>query len=114
MSLDNINTVDAIGVDTLTNRVVLTIADYWDWDEEEEEHEHLLALQAKLNAYFEFIETDQILVEYPSAKGRQAQINIIFRCQPPSCAVNLVSEAGEVASRLNVLVSSEVYPGSAF
>jgi len=57
MSLEKTDTVDAVGVENDSLQAVLTIADSWDWTEEQK---HLSALQAKLNAYFGFIECGQI------------------------------------------------------
>lgn len=70
MSLDKVAQIDAAGIDRNSGSVVLTIADYWDWA-------HLLALQAKLNAYFRFIESGQILKSYPEAHGRTVTIEAI-------------------------------------
>jgi hypothetical protein len=67
MSLDQPNKVDAIGLEKGTDQTVLTIADSWDWTDEPK---HLIALQAKLNSYLEFIESGQVWDEYPTAKGK--------------------------------------------
>ena len=76
MSLDQPNKVDAIGLDNETDQTVLTIADSWDWNNEPK---HLIALQAKLNAYLEFIESGQVWDEYPTAKGKNLRIDVVFR-----------------------------------
>src|ERR1700681_2135590 len=67
MSLDNLEVVDAVGTEKDGGTIVLTIFDAWDWDDR---REHLLALQAKLNSYFAFVESGQIYEAYPSAAGR--------------------------------------------
>lgn len=92
MSLEQANTVDAIGVEIETDHAVLTIADSWDW---REEHEHLLALQEKLHAYFAFIESGEIFDSYPAAQGRQLKINIVFRQTPPVAAIEFLSKGFE-------------------
>lgn len=56
MAIDDPAIVDAIGI-VRTGMVVLTILDSWDW---EEAKSHLLALQSKLNAYFDFIEEGKL------------------------------------------------------
>lgn len=46
MGLENLNAVDAVGIETESDYVVLSIIDSWDWSNE---RSHLLALQGKLN-----------------------------------------------------------------
>ena len=108
MPLEHVNTVDFIGLENDTHHAVLTIADSWDWTDE---HSHLLALQAKLNAYFEFIESGQVWDSYPAAKGRQLRIDIIFRFAPPAKAIEFLAQASDVASELDVLVSHQTWSG---
>lgn len=57
MALDQLDTIDAAGTDRATGEIVLTIVDAWNWFDEPA---HLAALQAKLNAYFGFVEAGQI------------------------------------------------------
>ncbi|WZP00674.1 DUF6572 domain-containing protein [Isosphaeraceae bacterium EP7] len=112
MSLQNQNIVDAIGVEISTESVVLTIADSWDWIDV---HAHLSALQAKLNFYFEFIESGQIWDVYPSAKGRQLVIDVVARFPMPTSGRKLLEIASEVASQLEVIIRFSIYemnPGS--
>ena len=79
MTLETVETVDAIGIEDATQHAVLTIADSWDW---EDERIHLSALQDKLNAYFEFIESGQIWEFYPTAHGKRIRIDVVFRFAP--------------------------------
>ena len=76
MALDNTGVIDAIGIENDTGMVILTIADGWDW---EDAHGHLLALQAKLNAYFSFVEEGELLEAYPQASGRQVAIDVVTK-----------------------------------
>jgi hypothetical protein len=110
MSLDQSSTVDAIGIENDTGAVVLTIADYWDWTEE---RQHLVALQEKLNTYFEFIETRQVWDVYPAARGRQLVIDVVSRFQPPTCATEFMKKAAAVAAQLNVILRQKTFPGTA-
>lgn len=108
MSLDNIQAVDSIGIDKSTGAAVLTIIDYWDWTEE---HVHLVALQAKLNSYFEFIESGQILEAYPEAVGRKLCIEVICRYPISAAGQMLLEKASVVATQLDAVVTSRVHPG---
>ena len=109
MPLEQTDKIDALGLESETGCAVLTIADSWHWDDE---REHLSALQEKLNAYFEFIESGQVWESYPAATGRQLRINVVFRFRPPAVATEFLAKAAAVASELNVLVSHETFSGT--
>lgn len=74
MSVLQVNQIDFIGLDEISNAVVLTISDHLPWDENES---HLLLLQEKLNCYIAFCESGEILESYPQSKGRDLIIEII-------------------------------------
>ena len=58
MAIDQPETIDAAGSNRETGEHVLTIVDSWDWSDEPS---HLAAFQAKLNPYFGFVESGQIV-----------------------------------------------------
>jgi CRP-like cAMP-binding protein len=74
MSIDQTGTVDIIHIDDESNDVVLTITDHLDWNTAE--GEHLLLLQEKLNTYLRFVESGEILEQYPKARGRRIVISV--------------------------------------
>ncbi len=106
MSLDNTEVVDAVGTEKDSGTVVLTIFDAWDWDDQ---RRHLLALQAKLNAYFGFVESGQIYEDYPTAAGKRLRIDVISRYPMPDAAVTFRDEAADVASRLDITITYRTY-----
>jgi uncharacterized protein DUF6572 len=73
MPVDNPQVVDAVGTDIRSDEVVLSLIDSSEWGS----RGHLLALQAKLNSYFAFIETGQLLEDYPSARGKAVRIDVV-------------------------------------
>ena len=101
MAIENANTVDAVGIERGSEFAVLTIADGLDW---QDERKHLLALQAKLNAYFNFIESGQIWESYPEASGRQLVIDVISRFPLPELGIDLLKRASEACSNLGVRI----------
>jgi hypothetical protein len=109
MSLANSTIVDAVGIENETGSVVLTIADSWDWFEE---HDHLLALQSKLDAYFEFVESGQVWDVYPAARGRQLVIDVVSKFSPPKAALEFMEKVTLVASRLNVRIRQRRFQGT--
>ena len=106
MSLDNVQAIDAIGVDNATGAVVLSIIDYWDWSDE---RPHLVALQEKLNAYFEFVESGQVLQSYPDATGRKLCIDLIMRHPLADAGVSLLEKATTIAKQLDIAITSRMH-----
>lgn len=106
MSLDNIETVDAVGTENGTNTVVLSIMDSWDW---EDKQKHLAALQNKLDAYFGFVESGQIYEAYPEATGKSLRIDIISRYPMPEAGQGVLAKASDIASKLNMTITQRVH-----
>lgn len=106
MSLDNTQVVDALGTDRESGFAVLTIIDHWDWSEEKE---HLIALQTKLNFYFEFVESGQIFTSYPEAVDRKLCIDIVSRFPISGAGQTLLRRAAEAASQLNIAITNRVH-----
>jgi hypothetical protein len=106
MSLDNLEVVDTVGTERDGGEVVLTIFDAWNWSDE---REHLLALQAKLNAYFGFVESGQIYEDYPTAAGKALRIDIVTRYPVPDTASSFLEKAADVASQLNITITHRTH-----
>ena len=77
MAIDQTYVVDAVGVDSISGDLVLTITDHLDWSGGG--NEHLLLLQEKINAYLRFVESGEILKTYPDAKSRLVLIDIVHK-----------------------------------
>jgi len=90
MSLEQTNTVDAIGIEKGTENVILTITDSLDWSSE---HDHLLLLQEKLNAYLCFVESGEIKETYPQAHGRSVVIQVITQYPIPETVLPFFQRA---------------------
>ena len=104
MSLDKIKMVDAIGLDRADGTVVLSIVDSKKWIDEAE---YLRALQDKINAYFEFIESGQVIADYPYANGRALRINIVSKTPMSSSALEFLGRASMVGAQINVTISHQ-------
>ncbi|MGR9451111.1 DUF6572 domain-containing protein [Rhizobium leguminosarum] len=77
MSVDQTKVVDAIGVDSATGGVVLTITDHLEWTGSDDAHG--LLLQEKLNTYLSFVESGEMLETCPDAKGRAGLIDVVCK-----------------------------------
>ena len=90
MSVDNAKVVDAVGIENASGDVVLTVADHLDWVAAPA---HLEVLQSKLNAYLAFVESGELLEQYPGAAGRQVRIEVVLKYPPSASAEVFFSEA---------------------
>jgi hypothetical protein len=99
MGLENDRVIDFVGFEDATGVVVLTIADSWDWADA---HGHLLALQAKLNAYFNFVEAGELLESYPMAAGRPLAIDVVTKFAMDPRGSGLLEKAAEACQDLGI------------
>ena len=106
MSLESAEMIDAIGIDTASNAVILTVIDSWDWNDM---GKHLLALKAKLNAYLAFIEDGQLWKSYPNAFGRKIEINIVARFPLPSEGLILLDRIKREAAQSGITIGSQIH-----
>ena len=101
MAIDEPDKIDAVGIEQGSDFAALTILDAWDW---QDERKHLLVLQAKLNAYFRFVESGQIWRAYPEAVGRQLVIDVIGRFPLPQIGIDFLHRASEACSVLDIKI----------
>jgi hypothetical protein len=99
MAVDNPEVVDAVGTEIATGDIVLTICDHLEWDDLES-HLHLLA--EKINRYLGFIESGELLENYPSAAGKSTRIDVYFQFAQPEAANRFIEHAREVAQTYGV------------
>jgi hypothetical protein len=109
MALDNPDKIDAIGIENDSGLAVLTVTDAWDWQDEQK---HLVALQAKLNAYVNFVESGQIWESYPDAVGRHVVIDVVGKFPIPQAGIDLLRSVSEVCADFEVKIRNRHYEGS--
>jgi transcription antitermination factor NusA-like protein len=83
MAVDNPDVVDIVSVDA-SGCVVLTISDHLEWIDSVR---HQSMLQAKINRYLAFVESDEILVKYPDARDREIIVRVVVQHEPDSEAI---------------------------
>ncbi|WP_175811887.1 DUF6572 domain-containing protein [Burkholderia contaminans] len=101
MSLQKSDVIDAIGTETESGSIVMSIIDSWGWDSPDD---HLNALQNKLNCYFDFVESGQIFESYPEAKGRNLRIDIVEKFAPPESVEYFFERTVSVAAKLGITI----------
>ena len=105
MSVDQTDVVDAIGVDEVSGKVVLTISDHLEWSE----NEHLLQLQEKVNTYLSFIESGELLSSYPDASGREVLINVVCKYPPDDRGVGFLRQVASVVDGAGIEFGYHVF-----
>jgi hypothetical protein len=93
MPVDNPDVVDAIGIERDSGIVALTISDHLEWDDD---NQHLLALQEKINRYFAFIESGEVLESYPQAVGKPLRIDVVCKYTPSESGERFLAAARQV------------------
>ncbi len=83
MSIEQIDKIDFIST-TPEGKVQLTISDHLEWDAE---NNHLLVLQNKINAYLDFVQSGQILEDYPTAENKEIIISVSMKYTPEEDAL---------------------------
>ena len=99
MSVEDVETVDAIGVDRQSGDVILTIADHLAWDDD---HYHLTTLQEKLNTYIAFVESGELVRVYPDAKDRNVMIDVVAQHKYPPIAGQFFERVREIVESVPV------------
>jgi hypothetical protein len=111
MSAEQTDVVDIISIDRETGQVVLTISDHLDWSDSVG---HQAIPQKKLNTYLAFVESGEILEQYPKAKDRPVAFNVVFRFSPDESGWAFVAKARAVIESAGFALRDEVHTGSRF
>jgi hypothetical protein len=109
MSVENLDEVDVVSVDTKSGHVVLTISDHLDWSDT---FNHQAVLQKKINAYLAFVESGEILERYPDAKGRPVALNVVFRFRPDTEGLKFLGRARTVIESAGFSLRHEIFADS--
>jgi len=91
------NLIDVTSIDKQTGDVILTISDHLDWADT---IEHQQILQRKINAYLAFIESGDLLQQFPDAKGPGVTVSIVFKFKPDARGAE-VSRSSNQSSRVS-------------
>lgn len=88
MSIEELETIDAVCIDPLRAICLLTVVDHLPWSPA-----HLEALQCKINRYLRWIESGEIYLHYPKAAGCEFHIVITAIFEPDSVAKGFIDQA---------------------
>ena len=111
MSVEQTDVVDILGIDRETGHVVLTISDHLDWSDSVG---HQIILQKKLNRYLAFVESGEILEQYPNAKNRPVAFRVVFQVPPDDSGQAFIARARAVIESAGFTLRDEVFTGGRF
>jgi hypothetical protein len=92
MTIEQVDIIDWLGIDTQTNKLHVTTIDHIDWDGENDD-EHLRLLQAKLNSCLTFVENAEHLEVMPEAEGLPIRLVVIGQFPLNARAIDFYHEA---------------------
>lgn len=99
MSIEQHDSVDYIGVERSSGKLVLTVSDHLDWVDSAT---HQFAIQEKLNTYFRFVESGEIYGTYPDAKNRSVVFEIVMRIAPPNDEAAFLDRVRDAVERAGI------------
>lgn len=91
MSVEQLDSIDAIGTNVATGQVAMTIMDDLRWNDE-----HLDTLEKKLATYVRFVEAGGLKDTYPTAEGKERFIRLWIKFRPDAKGVSFL-EAARIA-----------------
>ena len=109
VSVEDVGTVDFVGVDKRTGDVVLTVSDHLDWSDTVVHHQ---LLQRKLNTYLAFVESGEILENYPNSKDRRVVFEVVFKFRPDTEGEKFLARAKKVVEDAGFSLRWELFAAS--
>lgn len=113
MRLTDASTVDYLGLEKDTGYVVVTLVDDCDW---EDDIRHLSLLQAKVNRYFDFIESGEVYEQLRETTGQEVvtttpvKISLLAKYEPSGEGLRFLDHVARVAGDVGVRFSFKVLP----
>jgi hypothetical protein len=107
MTIEDPKVIDIVATKPDEDVVRLVITDHLDWENPEE---HLTTLQDKLNAYLDFVETGDLVTQFPDVSEKRVLIEVFFLHEPLDTAVHFLRKAESILQEFNVALTWRVRP----
>ncbi len=105
MSIEDPKVIDIYHSEKEGGSVTLTVTDHLEWGD----GEHLMKLQDKLNSYLAFIESGEILEQYPGAAGKIIKLNVVCKFRPDPEGEKFLNLCREVITKAGFAFSYETH-----
>jgi hypothetical protein len=111
VSIEQLDVIEIVSTDRISGHVVLTISDHLDWSDSTA---HQLLLQTKLNRYLSFVESGEIVEEYPNAKDKPVVFKVVFQFPPDEAGRAFLARARALVESAGFSLRDEVFTGPRF
>lgn len=105
LSIEKTNVLDGVAYDEKKFEIIF-IADWHD------EYNHLIALQEKINNYFDYIEGKQYLDTYPNSKVEEVEIQIKFLFKETENCKKFLEIVKKAVNELSIKTTVNVESGT--
>ena len=110
MSIEQTNTVDFVTIDNTSGDALLTISDHLPWNENE--GVHLELLQSKLNSYLRFVESGELVREFPEIRDRSIVINLVGMFPLSEQAKIFIGRARDAVQNAGIQLRCKIQPSN--
>lgn len=109
LSIEKTNVLDGVAYDEKNLKLFLLLTDGADWHDE---YNHLIALQEKINNYFDYIEGKQYLDTYPNSKVEEVEIQIKFLFKETENCKKFLEIVKKAVNELSIKTTVNVESGT--
>ncbi len=109
MSIEQESVIDIIAPGVKSNEVTLIITDHLAWVDGAD-YDHVVKLQNKINSYVSFIESGELVNEYPEHRGKLAIIHVEGKYPLNRKAGEFYERAARVLANAGILLKFEHDP----
>jgi hypothetical protein len=108
MSVMESNTVDFVVPENKDGTALLIIIDQLPWQIDEDDH--LVMLQDKINTCLAFVESGQLISDFPKAKSRKVVLQIWGLYAPSAKGEKFIAAVRPIAAQLDIDVQFKLKP----
>lgn len=108
MTITEADVIDVISFENATGDLVLTVSDHLDWRRPQK---HIEALEQKLNAYLEYLESADAEPLLERAKGHAVVIRVVGKFPLDAAATEYLREVGAQLKREGIVLRHEHLEG---
>jgi len=109
MTVENIDIIDALGIEKDTGEIILTISDHLPWNSNSD---HFEILEKKIGRYLDFIQSGQLVESIQDASKRRLRISIFCKHEPDDHAYNFLKAAERELAEFGIAISLSELPPS--
>jgi hypothetical protein len=107
VTIENHDSIDGVGLDKSRREIVLLISDHLPWSDAEV---HFRLLEKKIGGYLNFIQSGQMLENFPNADDHSIRISLIHKFEPNEIANKFLDATKIQLAAMNIALTYEALP----